>query len=309
MPPRLDDDAPFYIILNAASGSGDALTARSQIANVLAGRKRCEFLLVEAPEQLPALARRAVDLAVRNNGAVVAAGGDGTINAVAQAVLPTARPFGIVPQGTFNYSSRAHSIPTETAAAARVLLRPRLKPVQAGLVNGRVFLVNASLGLYPEILQDRERLKQVYGRRRIVATLSALVTLARGHGRLALEIEHDGERESARTPTLFIGNNPLQLDQLGLPEAEDVQHRRLAAVIVRPVGSLMLFWLAARGAFGRLGDADNVRNFSFSRMTVHSVRKDGRRALKVATDGEIVWLKPPLRFEVAPQPLYLMVSP
>ncbi len=304
---QLRDDTPFYIVMNAASGSGDARDARAQIAEIFdAAGKRHEFLLVEQPTQLPDVAQRAVESALRNEGAIIAAGGDGTINALTQATLPTGRPFGIVPQGTFNYSSRAHAIPLDAADAARALLHARLKPVQVGVVNERVFLVNASLGLYPQLLQDRERFKQHYGRKRAVAIWSALATVARGYRQLALTIEHDGERETVRTPTLFVGNNPLQLEQVGLPEAFDVQRRRLAAVILRPVGPAMLVWLAVRGALGQLGDEDKVRNFSFREMTVNPRRSDGPGGMKVATDGEIVWMKSPLRFSVAPQPLMLM---
>ncbi|MGH8174768.1 MAG: diacylglycerol/lipid kinase family protein [Steroidobacter sp.] len=303
----LTDDTPFYIVLNAASGSGDAGDARAQMADILnAAGRRHEFLFTKNPSQLPEFARRAAEAAIRNDGAVIAAGGDGTINAVAQAALPTGRPFGIVPQGTFNYSSRAHSIPLDTADAVHSLLRARLKPIQIGLVNERVFLVNASLGLYPQILRDREHYKQQYGRKRVIAIWSALATLARGYRQLVLEIEHDGEREVVRTPTLFIGNNPLQLEQVGLPEAQDVQRRRLAGVIVRPVGPATLLWLGMRGALGQLGAEDKVRDFAFSRMTVHP-RALGAKGVRVATDGEVAWMRPPLHFSVAPQPLMLMV--
>jgi diacylglycerol kinase family enzyme len=154
--PVLAPDAPFHIVSNAGSGSKDAYEAREQIKAVLSAANRPhEFILVENPEQLAQVAKKAVDSAARSNGAVVAAGGDGTINAVVQAVLPTRRPFGIIPQGTFNYSSRAHGIPLDSTQAATALLTARVKPVQVGLVNDRAFLVNASLGVYPELLQDR----------------------------------------------------------------------------------------------------------------------------------------------------------
>ena len=73
---------------------------------------------------------------------------------------------------------------------------------------------------------------------------------------------------------------------------------------MRPVGSLAMVWLLLRGALGRLGDADNVINFAFDRLTV---RPYGRRRLKVAMDGEVTWLDIPLVFQVAPHPLQLLV--
>ncbi len=251
----------LHIICNAGSGSSDAHEARQQIEQVLtsAGRQH-DFIIIDDPKRLPEIARQAADAAVRDNGAVVVAGGDGTVNTVAQAVLPTGRPFGIVPQGTFNYSPRAHGIPLDTTAAAKALLTARLKPVQVGLVNERVFLVNASLGIYPELLQDREESKREHGRKRSVAMWAGLRTLMREHRVLRVEIEHDTGREVIHTPSIFVGNNPLQLEQVGLAEAADVQQRRkLAAVIVKPVGRFRLVALALRGMLGQLGEAESVR--------------------------------------------------
>lgn len=306
--PVLAPDAPFHIVSNAGSGSKDAHEAREQIEAMLtaAGRKH-EFILVDDPSKLAAVAERAVDAAVRSGGAVVVAGGDGTINSVVQVVLPTRRPFGIVPQGTFNYSSRAHGIPLQTEAAVQALLSARLQPVQVGLVNDRAFLVNASLGIYPQLLQDREQYKQQYGRRRPVAMWSGLMTLLREHRHLAVEIEHDQGRERLRTPSIFVGNNALQLERVGLDEAEDVQRQRLAAVIVRPVGTAKLLGMALRGLLGQLGEDDNVRDFPVRSLIVRPLNAVGRRGIKVAVDGEVFWSQPLLRFSVAPQPLMLMV--
>jgi diacylglycerol kinase family enzyme len=302
------NELPLYIVFNPASGSGSAEDARRAIADVLseAGRQ-FEILPIDTPARTADVARRAVQAATENGGAVVVAAGDGTSNAVAQAVLPAGCPFGLLPQGTFNYSSRAHGIPLDTVEATRVLLNPRLKPVQVGALNDRIFLVNASLGLYPELLQDREQYKRQFGRKRVVAMWSGLVTLSRPHPQLVLDIEHDREREVVRTPSLFVGNNPLQLEQVGLPEADEVGENRLAAVIVRSVSSGRLLWLALRGALGQLGDDANVRDFSFRSMTVKPLRGAGKRAVKVAVDGETLWLEPPLHFRVASRPLLLMV--
>jgi diacylglycerol kinase family enzyme len=310
LPPRpgvqLAADAPLCIVFNVASGSGDALRSQQEMQRILtdAGRRH-EFFLVRRPREVALLARRAAERAIEQAGAVVAAGGDGTINAVVQAMLETGRPLGVVPQGTFNYFVRVHGIPLEIEAATRVLMNGRLRPVQVGLANERVFLVNASLGLYPQLLLNRESFTRQLGRYRAVAVLSALATILRGSGRLTLEIEHDRQRELVSTPSLFVGNNALQLEQVGLPEAEAVQSRQLAAVLVRAETPLALLHLFVNGALGRLGEADHVQNFAFERMTVRAVAR-GVRRLRIAMDGEVVWIKPPVRFAIAPQPLWLL---
>jgi diacylglycerol kinase family enzyme len=306
--PAFASDAPFHIVSNAGSGSKDAKESRQQIEDILSGAgRRHEFILIEDPKQLPSIAKRAVDAATKSGGAVVVAGGDGTINAVLQAVLPTRLPFGIVPQGTFNYSSRTHGIPLDTVDATKALLTAHLKPVQVGLANEHAFLVNASLGIYPQLLQDREQYKKQYGRHRSVAMWAGLMTLMREHRQMVVEIDHDKGRERVRTPSIFIGNNALQLEQVGLEEAEDVERRRrLAAVIVQPVDTRKLLGLAMRGMLGQMSEDENVRDFPFSSMTVRPLAGVSKRGIKVAVDGEIVWCRPPLTFKVAPQSLMLL---
>ena len=304
----LHSETPLVIVISRASGSrsADHTSERMRAIFTEAGRKHT-FFWVDDPKRLGEVAARAVDAANQSEAAVVVAGGDGTINKVASAVLPSGRPFGIVPHGTFNLTSRAHRIPLDPETTVRALLRARLEPMQVGAVNDRLFLVNASLGLYPVLLQDREVYKRRYGRRRITALWSALHTLAGPKPELTLELQHDQAGERVHTSTLFVGNNPLQLARVGLPEAEAIGQQRLAAVVVPPLGTWPLFVLGVRGALGRLGSSSHVRDFTFERMVVSPSGKRRARPLKVAIDGEICWMQPPLTFSVTPRPLQLMV--
>jgi diacylglycerol kinase family enzyme len=178
--------------------------------------------------------------------------------------------------------------------------------VQVGVVNDRLFLVNASLGLYPELLQDREAYKARFGRSRLVAFGAALVTLLREHRQLRIRIEHGGVVRDVRTPTLFVGNNRLQLEQVGMPQAPALDDGRMAAVILRPIGPHSLLWLLLRGAFGSLGEADDVEGFEFHRMVVKPRLSARGRQVKIAFDGEVRWMRSPLEFRVSPKPLYLL---
>lgn len=298
---------PLFVVFNAGSGHNTADDEQQVIARVFeeAGRE-FEFLLIEDPAQIGEIARRAVQLAQTRQGVVVAAGGDGTINAVASAVLGSGCPFGVLPQGTFNYFGRANAIPQDTRAAANALMGASISPVQVGQVNGRVFLVNASVGLYPQLLEDREAWKQQLGRSRLVAFIAGMATLLQARKQLDLQIESAGEVAGFRTPTLFVGNNHLQLARVGLDEkhADAVEHGLLTGIAVRPIGTLALFGLLLRGLLGRLGDADNVDSFSFRCLTV---TPQGLKRIKVATDGETTWMKTPLVFQVASESLQLLV--
>ncbi len=297
-PPELGENAPLFIVLNAGSGHDDAALTRQSIEAVLDATGR-RYLLFQAdpPSGLQALAQQAVECARAERGVVVAAGGDGTLNTVAQAVLGSGCAFGVLPQGTFNYFGRNHGIPSDTAAATRLLLSARAQPVQVGLVN-------ASLGLYPQLLEDREAWKQQYGRHRLVAFGSALATLLREHRQLRIRVERAGKAHVVRTPTLFVANNRLQLEQIGIEETEALASGRLAAVMPRPVDTLVV-----RGSLGRLGEAEQIDHFGFTQMTVTPAPAFGGyggQRLKIATDGEVGWLRAPIEFRVAPEPLWLL---
>jgi diacylglycerol kinase family enzyme len=296
----------IFVVFNARSGRRER-NVRGDIESALrsAGRS-CEFVEIgKNPAQAAARAARA---AGESGGIVVAAGGDGTLNTVAQAAFEADVPFGAVPLGTFNYFARDNGIALDPAAAARKLAEGAETPVQVGLVNARVFLVNASVGLYPMLLEEREAFKQQYGRTRWVALGAALWTiLTRTHPRIVVRIQADGEAREVRASTLFVGNNPLQLARLGIDHAQAVAAGHPAAIRVRPASVWGLISVLFHGAVGRLAGANEVESFAFREMEVAPLRPKRRPMfLKVATDGESARMRLPLVFRVAPRPLRLV---
>ena len=267
-----------------------------------------------APGELARVAREGAAKALADGSAVVAVGGDGTINTVAQAAHAAGCAMGVLPEGTFNYFAREHGAPTEPAEALRWLLDARPEPAQVSAINERVFLVNASLGLYPDLLQDRERWQARFGRGRVVALGAALATLLRAQGSLRLSIESDGKLREVRTLTLFVGNNRLQLEQLGLsdPGAQPegaAADGHITAVILKPINTVAMVGLVLRGALGQLGDAGGVEHFDCRRLVVEPTIALGRRRVKVAFDGEVGWMTVPLAIRVLPKPLWLLKVP
>ncbi|MBA3057214.1 MAG: diacylglycerol kinase [Gammaproteobacteria bacterium] len=303
---EVDRSAPLLFVINAAAGHQDLEATRELIESALRASSRVGELLIGRPQDLAQVAQKAAANALSRGGAVVAVGGDGTINTVAQAAYAQGCAMGVLPQGTFNYFARTHGIPGDAAQALQVLLSCEPEPVQVGLINERVFLVNASLGLYPELLQDREAWKARFGRSRVVAFAAALATLLGRRRQLRLRIEHGTEVRNVTTPTLFIGNNRLQLEQVGLAQAEALDQGSLAAVMLRPIGALAMLWLLLRGSFGQLGEADSVQSVHFQRMLVTPRLRWVRRRVKVAFDGEVSAMRAPIEFRVAPKPLYLI---
>lgn len=129
--PAPSASGPLFVVFNLGSGGGDAASARLAIEQACASAGRqLHLLTVDDAQRLGDVARDAVRRAGDVRGVVVAAGGDGTLNAVAQAVLGSGCAFGVLPQGTFNYFGRSHGIPQDTAEAMQVLLQ---SPAQPGM--------------------------------------------------------------------------------------------------------------------------------------------------------------------------------
>jgi len=313
--PEVDPASPLQFVINAAAGSSDADAKREVIETALRASGRRGDLLFSRPAALAFVAQQAANRAIATCTAVVAVGGDGTLNTVAQAAHAMGCAMGVVPQGTFNYFARTHGIPADPAEAARLLLGWTPLPVQVAAVNDRVFLVNASLGLYPDLLEDREAYKARFGRSRWVAFWAAGATLLRAQRQLRLHIEQGAVVRDVRTLTLFVGNNRLQLQQLGVrPQvhAENGPARvpedgRITAVMLRPIGTLSMIRLMLHGAMGTLGEAQSVERFEFVHMVVRPTLAPGRRGVKVAFDGEVTRMRAPLDFRVLAKPLYLLM--
>ncbi len=310
---RIDAEAPLQFVINASAGSSDADSKRERIEAALQAAGRRGDLHFCTPQDLARVAREKAHQALSTGTAVVAVGGDGTLNTVAQAAHSTGCAMGVVPQGTFNYFARTHGIPVDPTEAVHLLLRSTVIPVQLAGVNGRVFLVNASLGLYPELLEDREAYKARFGRSRWVAFAAACTTLLRAQRKLRVHIEMGGTARDEQTLTLFVGNNRLQLQQLGAEPEDTVAGTpgdgSIAALMLRPIGTWPMIGLMLRGAMGRLGEAAGVERFEFQHMVVKPRLPQGRLGVKVAFDGEVTTLRAPLDFRVLSKPLYLLAPP
>lgn len=316
---HINNYPPLFIVLNAGSGDSDTVSVGNKLAKVFhEADQSYELFLCRNPSDLPDMTAQAVEQARQRNGVVAAAGGDGTIRFVAQEVLVAGLPFGVLPLGTFNYFARDNDIPQDVIAATEALVAGMRagceQPVQVGLLNDQVFLVNASLGLYPQLLDDREKFKEQHGRSRLMARWAGLISLLQRDIKMLLRIEfaggqQDSGEEVLRASTIFVGNNSLQLSDVGLaPEAQSIQNGQLAVVALPQMSALDRVVVALRGMLGLLDKAPNVAHFSCRQLVVEPLSRHQQQYVKVAMDGEISKMRSPLIFRVGPKPLRLIVS-
>ena len=297
----------LFIVFNPGSGSHDE-DARAVVEGALRAAGRVWRFIEVARGDVRASCKEAARLAAERGGVLVCIGGDGTISTGAQAAHAQDCVFAAVAQGTFNIFAREHGLPLNVAEGIQCVLDGEVRQVQVGMVNGQLFLVNASAGLYAKLLADREEAKERYGRKRWVAILAALATLFNWRFRLTLDAQLDGRPHRIVTPSLFICNNRLQLERVGIDPAifEQVGHGWLCGIVSAPLDTLAKLRLALRAIVGRLGAAPEIDAFNLKSLTV--ANRHAKR-LRVGLDGEVRWMQLPLRIEVAQRPLRLILAP
>jgi YegS/Rv2252/BmrU family lipid kinase len=287
------------VVLNPRAGHGADEELQREIIELFAehGREATVFVPGERLD-VTQQARAAVEAGCR---VLVAAGGDGTVNGVAQAAVGRDLRFGVLPIGTLNHFAKDAGIPLDLAEAVRVVAEGVERRVDVGEVNDRYFLNNSSIGVYPRIVELRHRYESS-GLSKWVAALWASLAVLRRRPFLAVRIRVEDETVVRRTPFVFVGNNEYRM--VGLRGA----HRDLLTG-----GSLALYIMNAPRRVSLLGLAwdvltrgpDQAKELDLFRVSEAAV-ETRRPRLQVALDGEVRMLRTPLRYRSHPLALRLM---
>ena len=248
---------------------------------------------------------RAVAAAKRDGGRVVAAGGDGTLRAVAERAAKAGVDFGAVACGPLTFFAPNHRIPEDPDEALRLAMTGEIRPVRLGRANDRYFLINASLGLYAKSIRERERSTRLLGRARLVVILSTLRSLLSRHRHLDVDLVADGKTTRVRTLSIFVGNNALQLRDLDMDVAHCMKKELLAVVVLKPVTRWQMLRIFVRGLLKTLEKDDRLETFCVESLTI----KLPHRHTTVALDGELFTLTSPLQIEAMPETLPMALPP
>ncbi len=292
----------IYCVINCLAGSA-ADIQREAIHQTFAdfGRDHDIESIVEIcarPKFLSEIVRQAV---ASGADVIAAGGGDGTISTVANQLVGSDVALGVLPFGTLNHFAKDLRIPLDPREAVEVICRGAIKRVDVGEVNGRYFINNSSLGVYPAAVRVRERWRPRVGK--WPALLIGALTVLRRFPVLKLGLEVDGERVRRRVPLLFVGNNDYSVEWPDLGGRERLDEGCLSFWIVREASRFALLRSAFSLLLGRLRIATDIEASRVESLTVNS----RRRRLRVAVDGEVIKLRAPLRYRIRPQSLSVCV--
>jgi len=247
--------------------------------------------------------QRAIDAAIDSGAAaLVGGGGDGTINTVASGLAGTGIPLGVLPLGTLNHFAKDLGLPLGLDEAVAVVLGGFTTKVDLGSVNGRCFLNNSSLGLYPRIVRLRAT-RPAHGLRKWIVALWALLKTLERNPVITLTVEADGETTVTRTSIVFIGNNAYTMSGLEAGTRTSLAGARLAIYVVKAGGRPRLMRLAWRMFTGRAQRSGELEVTLTERATISL----GGRTVPVALDGEVVTLDLPLEYRIRPGALAVLI--
>lgn len=231
---------------------------------------------------------------------LVACGGDGTVNGVASAILGSEAALGILPMGTLNHFAKDLGI-ASLATAEQTLFEGGVRLVDVGSVNGRVFVNNSGIGIYPVIVLERDAARKS-GMPRWPAFVWACLKAVAKPPMIRLHLEADEARLRRFTPFLFVGNNVYRTEGLGVGRRARLDGGVLGICTAPHHGRLGVVRLALRSIAGTIRQDRDFTVLEARRLTVRTPR----RTVRVSLDGELWSLEPPLEYEILPRALKVL---
>ncbi|MFT4026917.1 MAG: diacylglycerol kinase family protein [Novosphingobium sp.] len=288
--------ATLPVLINRSGGTaaalGDRLEATVWEAFAPSGRA-IALELLDGDEMADAV-RRHLDAS-----AIAVGGGDGTLGGAAQLLTGTRTALAILPLGTRNHLARALGIPMGLAEAAAIAATGERRRMDLGRAGGRIFVNNASIGLYPRLVKERDKHELPKWLGTIPAAWQVLKTMRSQHYLMTI----DGQARRIRTPLLFVGNNRYSLDFGSLGERETLGDGELSICAVRADGPLHLLKFAGKVLLGLADPNADFAELGEARSIVIESAGDQCGEIGVALDGEVMKMALPLALDILPSAL------
>jgi diacylglycerol kinase family enzyme len=290
------------VIINARSGAGNKVEVQHRLAQAFkATGVEARISLARNGAEVVKLAQRAL----RSDAQViVAAGGDGTVSAVAATVIGSDKALGVLPYGTMNHFAKDLKIPLDLEGAVETIVADHEARVDVGEVNDHIFVNNSSLGLYPSIVREREK-QQRLGWGKWPAFVWAALTVLRRYPFLGIRVSVDGQELRSRTPFVFIGNNEYEMAGFNIGRRARLDKGELSLYVTNRTGRLGLIRLALRALLGGLRQEKDFLAIRTKEVWIETKHK----RLRLALDGEVTNLVPPLHYRVRPGALRVLAPP
>ena len=288
---------PLPVLINRGGGTaarlGDGLRDAVEAAFAAAGRE-IALELVDGSDMPEALSRHA------GAPVIVVGGGDGTLGCAAAALAHSPTALAILPLGTRNHLARQLGVPLDLPGAARLCVSGQRRRIDLGKAGARVFVNNASFGIYARFVRHRDAQDAPKWLSSIPAAWHALRQMRAQHFALRL----DGQPSRITSPLLFVGNNEYSMEAGSMGERESLADGRLSLYAVAAQSPLRLAGFAVRALIGLARPDRDFEELTEAREIVI----EGSGFIQGAFDGELETLPLPLRLRSMPGALGVVTS-
>lgn len=221
-------------------------------------------------------------------------GGDGTISAIADFLAGKDISMGVIPSGTLNHFAKDLDIPLSTEESVKLLINGKPSLIDTATVNGRTFINNSSIGIYPLAVRKREIQQNRFKRNKWIALFFGLLAVMRKFPVYAVRIKTESETLLIRSPIVFVGNNEYSTELLTLGSRKTITGEKLSLYVARSNTRWKMIKLIIAACFNRLNDSDELELRLVDEVVIDSKKK----SLSVSVDGEVETMTPPLSYKI-----------
>lgn len=283
------------------SRSGTAARVELDELRELAAAAHFEIVPIDPTVDVAAEIKQRI---ARGQRRFIAAGGDGTIHHMAQALAQSDAELAILPVGTFNHLAKDLQIPLDWRAAFELAAHGEAREIDLGCVNSIYFVNILMLGLYPDIVRERERVRGSYGKFRAYARAARMTFKRFRHVSVVFETPH--RLEAVKTHVFAVSVNAYDLGSTGIVAPRVAfDHGALAVYWLPRLDRFQMLRTVARYIRGKIRPGDELRFVSTPQVTIHSKHP----SLRVGMDGELHQLDSPLRVQIVPRGLRVVAPP
>lgn len=288
---------PIEVIINAAGGSFVGNDTEENVRRAFSDADLdVNIHLASSGSEVLALAEKALS---GDSEIIVGGGGDGTLALVAKAVFTADKTFGILPLGTLNHFSKDLGIPQDIPGAVAVIAGGHTSQIDLGEVNGRIFINNSSIGLYPRIVRQREAQQERLGRGKWYAAFLAALRAFRRSPFYLVRFNLDGRSFLRKVPFVFVGNNLYEMELYNIGSRQNLDRGVLSVYFLHRGGRWGVLELLFRTLIGRLKQWRDFEAIETGEITINTRKKK----IMVALDGEVVIMETPLEYRIVPKAL------
>ena len=294
----------YHIIFNPAAGTARATGLTTAALGAHFSQAGLVFDIDDDEgTDLGARIRRALE---GDADTIVAAGGDGTVLAVAEGLIGSDKQLAVLPLGTLNGLARDLGLALDLPGAVAQLASLEPRAIDVGEVNGRPFLHNVIVGLIPSIAVGRELIRGRAGLSTKLLFLRFILRRLTHARRIALALRSDdGATRIEMVQTLVVANNSYDQRVGRIMARRRLDRGTMTVYLIRNFRLRDIIRLSVEMAAGRWRDDEVIEIEKVHDLTVQA---KGER-VRVTMDGEVTRLKTPLQFTVLPRSLLVLAPP